>query len=46
MSPGDTRSATKWPHAGPCFRIRAGLESVDDLLADLEAGFLRLRANL
>jgi cystathionine beta-lyase len=46
MSPGDTRSATAWPHAGPCFRIHAGLENVDDLLADLEAGFRRLRDNL
>jgi cystathionine beta-lyase len=46
MSPGDTRSATAWPHAGPCFRIHAGLENVDDLLADLETGFRRLRDNL
>lgn len=46
MSPGDIRSATVWPHAGPCFRIHAGLEHPDDLLADLEAGFQRLRANL
>jgi cystathionine beta-lyase len=46
MSPGDARSATKWPYAGPCFRIHAGLESVDDLLADLEGGFRQLRANL
>jgi cystathionine beta-lyase len=46
MSPGDTRSATKWPHAGPCFRIHAGLENPDDLLADLDAGFRRLRENL
>ena len=45
MSPGDTRSATKWPHAGPCFRIHAGLENPDDLLADLEGGFRRLRDN-
>lgn len=43
MSPGDTRSATTWPHAGPCFRIHAGLENPDDLLADLDAGFRRLR---
>ena len=46
MSPGDTRSATTWPHAGPCFRIHAGLENPDDLLADLDAGFRRLRDNL
>ncbi|HET9042896.1 MAG TPA: cystathionine beta-lyase, partial [Burkholderiales bacterium] len=46
MSPGDTRSATQWPHAGPCFRIHAGLENPDDLLADLDAGFRRLRESL
>jgi cystathionine beta-lyase len=46
MSPGDTRSATQWPHAGPCFRIHAGLENPDDLLADLDAGFRRLRENI
>jgi cystathionine beta-lyase len=46
MSPGDTRSATPWTDPGPCFRIHAGLENVDDLLADLDTGFRRLRANL
>jgi cystathionine beta-lyase len=46
MSPGDTRSATTWTDPGPCFRIHAGLENVDDLLADLDTGFRRLRANL
>jgi cystathionine beta-lyase len=43
VHPGDGRSAPPWPHKGPCFRIHAGLESPDDLLADLEAGFGRLR---
>jgi cystathionine beta-lyase len=46
MSPGDARSVTTWAHPGPCFRIHAGLESVDDLLADLDAGFRRLRETL
>ena len=46
MSPGDTRSATTWPHAGPCVRIHAGLEHPDDLLAVLDAGFRRLRESL
>lgn len=46
MSPGDTRSATNWNYPGPCFRIHAGLEQPDDLLADLEGGFRRLRARL
>lgn len=36
------RSATKWPHEGLCFRIHAGLEHPDDLIADLAAGFERL----
>lgn len=40
----EARTATKWPHAGPCFRIHAGLENIEDLVADLEAGFRRLRA--
>jgi cystathionine beta-lyase len=46
MSPGETRSATRWTDPGPCFRVHAGLENVDDLLADLDAGFRRLRENL
>jgi cystathionine beta-lyase len=40
----ETRSATTWPHRGPCFRIHAGLENAEDLTADLEAGFGRLRS--
>jgi cystathionine beta-lyase len=44
FDPRETRTATKWPHKGPCFRIHAGLENEEDLLADLEAGFKRLRA--
>jgi cystathionine beta-lyase len=36
--PQEVRSATKWPHAGPCFRIHAGLENPEDLLADLQEG--------
>lgn len=43
FDPREARSATQWPHAGPCFRIHAGLESVEDLIADLGAGFERLR---
>ena len=46
FDPREARSATKWPHAGPCFRIHAGLENIGDLIADLEAGFGRLRAAL
>lgn len=44
FDPREARSATEWKHKGPCFRIHAGLENVEDLMADLEAGFQRLRA--
>lgn len=42
--PERTRTATQWHEPGPVFRIHAGLEDADDLIADLEAGFARLRA--
>lgn len=39
------RTATpSWKPEGPALRIHAGLEHVDDLIADLEAGFARLKA--
>jgi len=44
FDPREVRTATRWPHKGPCFRIHAGLESVEDLIEDLDAGFGRLRA--
>ncbi len=38
------RTATKWPHSGKtCLRINVGLEDLEDLKEDLEAGFKRLR---
>lgn len=37
------RSARPWT-GGPLIRIHAGLEDVDDLIADLERGFQRLNA--
>lgn len=43
FNPGPIRKVTQWPHAGPAFRIHAGLEHVDDLIADLEAGFARMK---
>jgi cystathionine beta-lyase len=43
---GSARTATKWKTDGPMLRIHAGLEDPDDLIADLEAGFQRLRSNL
>jgi len=45
FDPREARTATKWPHKGPCFRVHAGLEHVDDLIADLEAGFRRMRSS-
>jgi cystathionine beta-lyase len=39
------RTATpSWTHKGPCIRVHAGLEHVDDLICDLEEGFTRLKA--
>ena len=38
------RSATAWTPEGPTLRLHIGLEDVDDLKADLEAGFARLTA--
>ncbi|MCX7891663.1 MAG: cystathionine beta-lyase [Burkholderiales bacterium] len=46
MRPAELRTATVWPHKGPAFRVHAGLEAIDDLVRDLEAGFARLRAAL
>ena len=40
--PTGTRTATQWAAPGPSFRIHAGLEDPDDLIADLDAGFARL----
>jgi cysteine-S-conjugate beta-lyase len=36
------RTATHWRPQGPTLRLHIGLEAVDDLRADLEAGFERL----
>lgn len=38
------RTATKWDPAGPTLRIHVGLEDVEELCIDLEAGFERLAA--
>jgi len=42
--PADYRTASPWNAAGPSLRLHIGLEDVDDLIADLEAGFRRLAA--
>jgi cysteine-S-conjugate beta-lyase len=38
------RTATRWNPGGPALRIQVGLEDLEDLKADLDAGFTRLRA--
>ncbi len=37
------RTATKWEPGGPALRFHIGLEDLDDLKRDLDAGFARLR---
>jgi len=44
--PRKIRSATSWSEPGPLLRFHAGLEDPEDLIADLEAGFIRLNAAL
>jgi cysteine-S-conjugate beta-lyase len=44
VNPAASRTATKWDTAGPTLRLHAGLESIDDLIADLDDGFNRLAA--
>jgi cysteine-S-conjugate beta-lyase len=44
FDPSAYRTATKWQAEGPALRLHAGLEDVEDLKADLEAGFARLTA--
>jgi cystathionine beta-lyase len=41
---GSIRTATSDQNGGVLLRVHAGLETVDDLIADLEEGFGRLRA--
>ncbi|PKF63367.1 cystathionine beta-lyase [Psychromonas sp. psych-6C06] len=40
------RTATTWDSKKPLIRLHIGLENVDDLIADLEAGFDRFNAAL
>ena len=39
------RTATTWNPGGPALRFQVGLEDMNDLTADLDKGFERLRAN-
>lgn len=38
------RTATRWAPGGPCVRFHVGLETVADLIADLDAGLARYAA--
>ena len=38
------RTATQWNPEGPALRFSVGLEDIEDLEADLDRGFARLRA--
>lgn len=44
IDPERYRSATPWQAEGPMVRLQIGLEDVDDLIADLDAGLARFRA--
>ncbi|MCZ6532386.1 MAG: cystathionine beta-lyase [SAR324 cluster bacterium] len=44
--PGGNRTATSWTESGFLLRISIGLEDVEDLTADLEAGLARLNEAL
>lgn len=44
FDPTAYRTATRWEAEGPALRFHIGLEDLDDLKADLDAGFGRLRA--
>jgi cysteine-S-conjugate beta-lyase len=44
FDPRAYRTATTWSAEGPAIRLHIGLEDVDDLKADLDAGFARLNA--
>jgi len=42
FDPSSYRTATRWDHEGPALRLHVGNEAIDDLKADLAAGFARL----
>jgi len=44
FDPRAYRTATTWQAEGPAVRLHVGLEDVEDLKADLDAGFARLAA--
>jgi cystathionine beta-lyase len=44
FDPTSYRTATRWVGPGPALRFHIGLEAVEDLIKDLDAGFARLKA--
>ncbi|QSX35042.1 cystathionine beta-lyase [Shewanella avicenniae] len=40
------RTATQWDSSKPMFRVHIGLEDIEDLIADLDAAFVRYHAAL
>ena len=44
FDPTSYRTATRWQAGGPGLRFHIGLEDLDDLKRDLDAGFARMRA--
>jgi cystathionine beta-lyase len=44
FDPTSYRTATKWNGPGPALRFHIGLEAVEDLIRDLDAGFARLKS--
>jgi cystathionine beta-lyase len=44
FDPTSYRTATRWHGPGPALRFHIGLEAVEDLIADLSAGFARMAA--
>jgi cystathionine beta-lyase len=43
FDPSSYRTATKWQESGPALRFHIGLDAIEDLKADLSAGFERMR---
>jgi cystathionine beta-lyase len=41
--PNRIRSVTRFDAGGPCVRLHVGLEAPDDLIADLDEGFARMK---
>jgi cystathionine beta-lyase len=44
FDPASYRTASKWNGPGPALRFHIGLEAVEDLIRDLDAGFAKLNA--